>query len=111
MLTRDGDLFIGHVHADDGSVRPDELRYDVAVATRPRAKVEHRETGELVRDAQAAPVVFGDDLWVHVGESGADLGRRGGAGAARVGREVVRCAQRLPVVLAHLVALLVVDRH
>mmetsp|Transcript_26515 Transcript_26515/g.74189 ORF Transcript_26515/g.74189 Transcript_26515/m.74189 type:complete len:294 (-) Transcript_26515:284-1165(-) len=100
VLAGDVQLLVGHVDADDLAGGTDQLGGDVHVATGTASQIQDGGTLHVVlRQAQSASVVLGDDLRVDFLDGIADILRRGTGRAARVRLQVIRRLQFLAVVV------------
>ena len=68
-----GELLVGHVDADHLALRPHQLGDQIDVAPRARAEIEHARAIERLRHDDAAAIIFGAHLLMHIGEQRLEL--------------------------------------
>src|SRR5262245_57780542 len=101
MRVRGGKLLVGHVDADHLAVSAHQLRDEIDVAARARAEVEHAGAGKRRRHHDAAAIIFGAHLFMHVGEQRLEMQRHIAAIATCRGFEVLGAPQNLAVIVLH----------
>ena len=101
MRPRGGQLLVGHVDAGDGALGPHQLGDEIGVTPRARAEIEHPAARQRRRDGDAATVIFGPHLLMHVGEQGFEMNRHAAPVATGGGLQILRAFQDLAVIVLH----------
>ena len=63
-----GQLLVGHIDTDNLATRAHELGDQIDIAPRARAKVENAAAFKRGGNDDAAAIIFGPDLFVHIGD-------------------------------------------
>ncbi len=87
-VSRDRELFLGHVDADHLPLGSDQLRCDVDVPAGAASQIQYGPPLDFVGDAESASVIFGQHVGVDVGYGLGDMRGRRCRRAAGVGLEV-----------------------